>query len=170
VGDISQFLPGLGAALLIGIVIGPVVGHLLGIGRLPGIAGLFSLGLILLTTLAQGGDVPGVGTQAGTCDLTRFGPGSITDLTTINEVSLNVLLFAPLGLTLGVVRRSRWKALAIAAAVALPFVIEWVQLLVPSLGRYCDTADIADNLTGLVIGLVIGEVIGTATRKLMRPS
>jgi len=159
VGDISQFIPGLLLATLFGLVAGPLLGRLLGVGRLHGSATMISLGAILVTTLIPGGDPPLVGSQIGTCDLSRFGPGALADLLTINEVSLNVLLFVPLGVTLGLVPRSPRKILAVAAAVVLPFGIETLQLIAPLLGRYCDSLDIVSNLMGLSIGLVIGSAI-----------
>lgn len=58
----------------------------------------------------------------------------------------------------------------LAAAVALPFVIEATQLLVPSLGRACESADVVDNLTGLVLGLAAGAVVARFAPTLGRPS
>ena len=40
----------------------------------------------------------------------------------------------------------------------LPASIELIQLLVPPLGRECQSADVIDNLTGLVVGLAAGVV------------
>ena len=36
----------------------------------------------------------------------------------------------------------------------MPFLIEAVQLVATPLGRVCQSGDVVDNLTGLVIGLV----------------
>jgi hypothetical protein len=41
-------------------------------------------------------------------------------------------------------------------AVLSPFAIETAQLLLPVLGRGCQSADVFDNLTGLVLGGLIG--------------
>jgi hypothetical protein len=48
--------------------------------------------------------------------------------------------------------------------VALPFAIEGFQLVVTPLGRACQSADMVDNLTGLVLGLGAGWVAGTLWR------
>ena len=70
--------------------------------------------------------------------------------------SLNVALFIPLGIAIGLVHVSRpWAALTFAA-IALPFAIEAIQLVAPILDRGCQSADVVDNLTGLALGLLIG--------------
>ena len=161
-GDVSQFAPGLVAALLIGLITGPVLARLLDVSRLLGAAISASLGAIVLTTLAPIGDPAVIGPQTGTCDLSRLGPSALSALLTINEISLNVLLFLPLGLTLGVMRRSWQKVAMVVVAALLPVAIEALQLMAPRLGRFCDSADVADNLTGLAIGFALGTVVGTA--------
>jgi hypothetical protein len=102
------------------------------------------------------------GTGPGYCVLVRFWPASLQELASVSGPSLNVVLFVPLGIALALLPRSRERSIAIAAAVALPFAIETIQYIVPALGRYCDSADVADNLTGLVVGLAIGAVAGGA--------
>lgn len=158
------FVPGLVVAIVVGGLVGPWAGRRLGIGSRWGIAAMISLLAILATTLSPAGGVPDSGLVPGTCDVSRIAPAGLDDLLTINEVSLNILLFVPLGVVLAMVPRSRSKALAIAGAVALPFVVESIQLVVIPLGRYCDSADIVDNLTGLVIGLVLGSLAGVVWR------
>jgi hypothetical protein len=71
-----------------------------------------------------------------------------------------VALFLPLGLCVGLHRRSRASAGLLLGAVLLPVGIELVQLQFPGLGRYCDSRDVADNLLGLAVGLAGGAVIG----------
>ena len=80
-----------------GVLTGPAVGRRLGVGRLHGTVLMISLAAIPATTLTPGGDVPGPGSQIGTCDFCRLGLASVQDLLTINEVSLNILLFVPIG-------------------------------------------------------------------------
>jgi glycopeptide antibiotics resistance protein len=77
-----------------------------------------------------------------------------------NETSLNVVLFVPLGLALGLLPGRRTANLLILAGLVSPFFVEAIQLVVQPLGRGCQTADIIDNLTGVVIGLLIGRSIG----------
>ena len=157
-GDVTQFVPGLLAALLFGVLTGPWAARRLHVGRALGWATMTALGAILATTMRPDFGIPDPGTGPGICVLARFGPAPLADLTTVSEASLNVVLFVPLGIALGLLPRSRTKALAIAGAVVLPVAIETVQYVVPALGRYCDSADVADNLTGLAVGLVMGLV------------
>ena len=75
-----------------------------------------------------------------------------------------MVMFIPLGFAIAVVPRSPRKAAVLVAAVALPFVIEATQLLVAPLGRACQSADVFDNLLGLVVGLGVGSVVGRIGR------
>jgi VanZ family protein len=99
--------------------------------------------------------VPGEEIGPG-CDLTRVGLASLEDLSSFNDASLNILLFVPLGAAIGLLPGSRRKAAIAIAAILAPFAIELFQLLVPQLGRGCQSADVVDNLTGLVLGLAAG--------------
>jgi hypothetical protein len=54
------------------------------------------------------------------------------------------------------------------AAIALPFVIEIIQLLAPVLARGCQSSDVIDNLIGLSIGFAIGVVARSLTRLLKK--
>ena len=101
----------------------------------------------------------------GVCDLTRVGLASVQQLTSVNNASLNVLLFIPLGLAVGLLPRNRAAGVATLAAVSLTFVVESIQLLVPVLGRGCQTADMVDNLLGLAIGAVIGTLLRPLSRR-----
>jgi VanZ family protein len=161
-GDISQFIPGLLVAFAFGLVTGRAAASVLSAPRLLGIAMMAALGAILATTLSPSSGMPEVGSIPGTCAVSRLWPDSLSELLTINEVSLNVLMFIPLGLTLGLAPRSRRTIMAILAATALPFLIEAIQLLVPALGRYCDGADVADNLLGLYLGILLGIIASGA--------
>jgi hypothetical protein len=162
--DPWQFVPGLVVAIVLGALVGPSAGRRAGLGSAWGIVTTISLFVILATTLSPSGGVPDSGLIPGTCVVSRIGPAGLDDLVTINEVTLNILLFVPLGAALAWMPRSRAKALAVTGAVALPFAIESIQLLVIPLGRYCDSADIADNLTGLAIGLGLGALAGVVWR------
>jgi glycopeptide antibiotics resistance protein len=82
------------------------------------------------------------------------------ELIRVDDRSLNVLLFIPLGVSLGLLPRSRRTAVLVLAAVLFPFVIETTQLLVPALSRGCESVDVIDNLTGLAIGLAGGAILG----------
>jgi hypothetical protein len=124
----------------------------------PYIAGLLLLGFALVfsaTLVPTAAALEGVPSD-GVCDTSRIGIAPIEELTSVNTSSLNVLLFMPLGVAVGLLPWSRAAAVAALAAASLTFIVEAIQLLVPVLGRGCQTADLVDNLMGLAIGLAIG--------------
>ena len=77
----------------------------------------------------------------------------------LGERGLNVLLFIPFGVAVGALPWSRAKGGLLVGSLALPFVVEGIQYLVPAFARSCSTVDVVDNLTGLVIGVAIGIVV-----------
>lgn len=117
---------------------------------------LFGFGLVASATLVPTANaLEGIASD-GLCDFSRMGIASMRELTTVNTSSLNVLLFMPLGVAVALLPWSRAAGVAALAAFLLTFVVETIQLLLPVLGRGCQTADMVDNLLGLTIGLVIG--------------
>jgi hypothetical protein len=126
----------------------------------PYIAGLLLLGFAFVfsaTLVPTGAALEGLPSD-GVCDTSRIGLASFDELTSVNMSSLNVLLFVPLGLAVGLLPWSRAAAVAVLAAASLTFIVETIQLLVPVLGRGCQTADLVDNLMGLAIGFAVGLV------------
>jgi glycopeptide antibiotics resistance protein len=91
----------------------------------------------------------------GTCDMSRMGLAPLGELYRLDDTTLNVALFVPLGMAVGFVRAPRPRAALILASVALPFGIEATQFLAPILDRGCQSADVVDNLTGFLLGLGI---------------
>jgi glycopeptide antibiotics resistance protein len=155
------FLPGVALSFAVALTIGGRLARALGIRRATAAALVVSLGIILSATLSPLRGVfefGAVGT--GSCDFSRVGLAPLRELLAVNDTSLNVVLFLPLGAVIAFLPRSRLKAVVAIAAVALPFAIETTQLLVPFLDRGCESADVVDNLTGLVIGLCGGAVAG----------
>lgn len=127
---------------------------------------LFGFGLVISATLVPtAAALEGV-TSDGMCDTTRVGFASLQELTSVNFASLNVLLFVPLGLAVGLLPRNRAAAVVVVAAVSLTFVVETIQLLVPVFGRGCQTADMFDNLLGLAIGVVMGMLARPVSRSI----
>ena len=164
------FLPGFAISVLVALAAGGRVGRALGTRRAVTMALIVSLGIILSATLTPLNgviDVGGVG--AGPCDLSRIGLAPLRELLRLDDTSLNVLLFVPLGFSLAFLPRTRRTALVIAAAIALPFAIETIQLLVPLLDRGCQSADVVDNLTGLAIGFGGGVLAGRLAGAPRRP-
>jgi len=155
------FLPGVAISIVLALAVGGRVGRALGVRRAVAVALIVSFGIIVSATLTPLDGVVDVGaTGTGSCDFTRSGLPKLGELLEINDTSLNVLLFVPLGVSIAFMPRSRARVVVAVAAIALPFAIEATQLLVPLLARGCESADIVDNLIGLAIGLAIGLVAG----------
>jgi hypothetical protein len=135
----------------------------LGCGR--GVAALlvFGFGFVLAATLVPDPDALRGIPSDGVCDTSRVGPIPLGQLLRPNEHSLNVALFVPLGVAVGLLPRTRRAAIVVLAAASLTFVVEGIQLVLTDLGRGCETADLFDNLLGLAIGALIGVVVGTLT-------
>jgi glycopeptide antibiotics resistance protein len=157
--NVPWFLPGVGVSVVLGLLVGGRIGQALGVGRGSAGALIVSLGIILSATLTPLRGAIEIGaTGSGVCDLSRMGLAPLGELFRFNDAGRNVLMFIPLGLSIGLFPRSRRTAAFVAAAIALPFVIETIQLLLPVLDRACESADVFDNLTGLVVGLAGGAV------------
>ena len=156
-GAVPFFAPGMLLWAAFAIVAGSRVGRALKVSSLHGALLILALGLVLMATLPPtGAALSGQSSFQDFCDTGRITPASLSMLSRLNETSLNVLLFVPLGLSLGALAGSRRKLLLLALAFALPIAIELYQLSFPALGRGCQTADVIDNLTGLIIGLAMG--------------
>lgn len=155
-GVLPWFLPGTAVSLLVGLLVAPWLASRLGCSRAIAVLLVVSLGMVLSATVtplhgALEEDLLGV----HGCDLRRIALAPLGALGTINDTSLNILLFIPLGAAIGAIPGSSRKLVLVVAAIALPFGIEILQLLVPVLGRGCQSADVVDNLTGLAIGMVV---------------
>ena len=173
-GVLPWLLPGLALSAVIGLAVGRRVARAIRSTPLLGWALVVSFGLVVsatLTPLRAGLDLGTTG--VGTCDLSRMGLAPIQELFRISDTSLNVLLFIPLGLTLGLVPGSRRRNILAVIAILSPFAIEAGQLVLPVLGRGCQSADVFDNLTGLLIGAVIGagaRILGELTAPPSEPT
>jgi hypothetical protein len=159
--DYAGFGPGIAVSLAVSLMTCGYIGRALGIARVHGWALLMSLGVVLSATLTPSREAILFGAQgSGTCDLSRIGLASWWELSHLDDASLNILLFAPLGVSIALCPRSRAKVVVLACAFLLPVSIELIQLVAVALGRECQSADVVDNLTGLVLGLAGGSVAG----------
>lgn len=149
-------VPLLALSLGVGLIVSRPLGRILNVRRPVALAMILALGAIAGATLTPLGEISEAG-GTGSCDFSKVWL-ELNQLRRVNDEFLNVLLFIPLGATIGVVPGRRPMSALIAAAIALPFMIETAQLLVPALGRGCESGDVVDNLTGLIIGLAIGAV------------
>jgi glycopeptide antibiotics resistance protein len=161
--------PGIAIALVVSIVASAAVGRTLRVPRPVAWAMILSLGVILAATMTPQWEALAFGAQgSSTCDFSRIGLASLTDYLRFGDTSGNVLMFIPLGVAIALVPRSRRMAVVLIAATALPFAIEITQMLLPVLDRACESADVVDNLTGLVLGLGGGVVAARLGRSLAR--
>jgi glycopeptide antibiotics resistance protein len=150
---IPWLVPGVLASLVASLLLAPILRRLLGASIAVALLLVVSTGIIISATLTPLGGIGWEAEAGRSCDLDRIALAPIPMLLSVNDTSLNILLFVPLGVSIGLVPRSRRALAALIPAVAFPFGIEVTQLLVPVLGRGCESADVVDNLTGLVIGL-----------------
>jgi glycopeptide antibiotics resistance protein len=169
--DLPWLWPGIAIALVVSIVASGAVGRTLRVARPVAWLMVLSLGVILAATMTPQWEALAFGAQgSSSCDFSRIGLAPLRELLRFDDTSLNVLMFVPLGATIGLLPRSRRTAAVVIAAIALPFAIETIQLLLPVLDRACESADVVDNLTGLVLGLGGGVAAGWLGRSLARRS
>ena len=161
--DFALFWPGVLISVAISLTLAGRVARRIGAARPTGALLLFSLGLIASATLTPSREALRFGViGSGMCDLSRIGFAQIRDLLELDDPGFNVLLFIPPGMAIGLVPRPAIRlGLAIAALLLSP-AIELIQLVVTPLDRACQSSDVFDNLTGLVVGLALGLLIGLA--------
>jgi len=151
------FIPGAVASLVLATVVAHSLARWLRTNAV--VAGLlvFGFGITIAATLTPigSGSEPSPA-LLGTCDLSRIGPAPLAEYFKITDVSLNVVLFVPLGIAIALLPRSPRSTAIQLLAVASPFLIETTQLILTNLGRTCQSADIFDNLLGLAIGAILG--------------
>ena len=151
------FLPGIGVWFVLGIAASGGLGRSLGVARTHMWAILLSLGIIVSATLTPQWAALLYGTLgSGTCDVSRTWLAPLQDYLRQGDTSGNVLMFMSLGAALGLMPRSRNRGVLILGGILLPFAIESIQLMLTILDRACESADVVDNLAGLVLGLTSG--------------
>ena len=157
--SVPWFLPGVLVAALVGWLVRRRLAGWLGSSDVIAFLTVLAFGIIMAATLTPHRELSLGPEQSAGCDFSRMGLAPWRALRSLNDTSLNIVLFLPLGIMLALLPRSDRKAGLILAAVALPFTIELVQLVLVPLNRACQSADVFDNLTGLVVGLAIGAVL-----------
>lgn len=80
------------------------------------------------------------------------------------ELAANVLLFLPLGAAVGwLFGRGRPSAGPVVAVLAVPLLVEVVQLVVAPLHRDPSVADVVANTAGLAAGLLVGRKVAASS-------
>ena len=153
---ITWLFPGILVSMVVAALLSKWAGQKLQVAQPVAWLLMTSIGLVIAATLTPiGGSGPGARLMHE-CDLARLGLPSPSDFTSVNDTSLNVALFVPLGIALGLAVRRRSTLLLVAAAVVSPVLIESAQFALPQLNRGCQSADVVDNLLGLALGLGLG--------------
>ena len=159
--DYAGFGPGIVISLVVSLMACGYVSRAMRISGAHAWALAMSLGVVLSATVTPSREALLFGAQgSGVCDFSRVGLASWWELSHVDDASLNVLLFVPLGILIALCPRSRAKVTAVAGALVLPASIELLQLVVVALGRECQSADVIDNLSGLLLGLAGGAMAG----------
>lgn len=163
--------PGVVIAVALAGALGDRLGRRLKAPRSIGALFIFSLGLIASATLTPSPQALLSGADgSGTCDLRRFGLAPLSEILALHDAGFNVLLYLPLGVALGLLPWRRptagWWLLALGLAPA----VELIQLVVTPLDRTCQSSDMIDNLTGLIVGTVAATAIRSLGQRSPSPS
>ena len=153
-GNLPWLRPGIVISVLVAMALGGAVSRALHASRAVGTLLIASVGFILSATLTPLRISFESGAGQGLCDLSRLWPAPPDLLFSLNDASLNVVLFVPLGIAVGLLPRSSGRIVVMVGAIALPFYIETLQMLITPLMRGCESADVIDNLTGLFVGWI----------------
>ena len=86
----------------------------------------------------------------------------MADLFHFQDPAFNVALYLPLGIAIGMLPGGWARRWLIVVGLLLAPAIELTQLVVRPLGRACQTSDMSDNITGLLIGLLAGWLVARA--------
>ena len=159
-GDVPWFLPGLAITTVIALAVAARVARRLRTESWIAFFLIMSVGTVLAATIPPDADgFSGRPSAPGRCDFGRIGLAPLSQYLHLGDTSLNVILFVPLGLAVGLLGRSPATARVLVTVLALPLTIEVIQSLLPVLGRGCQSRDVVDNLLGLGIGLTLGVLL-----------
>ena len=165
VRTVPGFLPVVVLWTVIAILVSGRLAGFLNTRRIVAFGLVMSVGLILGATLSPTRIALDAGIASnGQCDLSRLGFASLAELKANYDPIINIALFVPLGFALGLLPRTRRNIAIILGAFSFTVLIELTQLLVPDLGRGCESADMIDNTVGLAIGLAAGMVMAHVQR------
>jgi VanZ family protein len=154
------FLPGLAITIAIALASAGRVARRLCTDSWVAFLLLMSVGSVLAATIPPvAEDVNDRPPEPGRCDFGRMGLAPLSQYLHFGDTALNVILFVPLGLAIGLLGRRPAMTRLLVAALALPPAIEITQSLLPVLERGCQSRDVVDNLLGLGVGLALGLVL-----------
>lgn len=146
---------GLAVTVVVALVVARPVGRWLHTSAVGTLLWVLVLGGVLTLTAT-----PGLSYfTARSCALGLVSPLPPRELFALGEESLNVWMFVPLALLATLPRSRRALRVALGVTFALPVVLEGLQWSLPAMGRACQSSDIVNNLTGVVIGVGVGVVV-----------
>jgi len=161
--DYALFWPGVFLTTVLAAILGGRVARRLRTVAPVGFLLVFGIGLIVSATLTPSRDALRFGALGNpTCDTTRIGLVPLDAVLHFRDPAFNLALYLPLGLAIGLLPGGRARRGLIAFGLLLSPAIELTQLVVRPLGRACQTSDMSDNLTGLLVGLLLGWLIARA--------
>jgi VanZ family protein len=164
IGTVPWFLPGMGLTIALSALLCTAIGRWIGAGAVRTWLLLLGLGLVVVTTLTPQRDALERGAiGSGTCDFSRIWFAPLDFYQGANDSAENILLFVPLGIAIALLP-ARLRRIAIPAGLLLPVAVELLQRQVTVLNRSCQSADVVDNVAGLLIGMAIGMVTTLALR------
>jgi glycopeptide antibiotics resistance protein len=144
-------------SIVLGVVLCGGVARRLRVTRVVAALLIVSLGVVLAATVTPSREaIMGMPHLSAGCDLSRLGLAPWREYVHVDDTSLNILLFMPLGALIGALPRSPYRWPIMIGAIILPIAIEGFQLVATPLGRACQSGDVVDNLTGLFLGLGAG--------------
>ena len=156
---VPWFPAGMAVALVVATILARPLGRRLHVPTALAWVLVTSIGLVLAATLTPQREALEFGaTSSGSCDFGRMTLAPLAAFRGFNDTSVNVLLLMPLGTAIGLIPGRRGQTALMIGALLLPFAIETAQLLLPILDRGCQSADVIDNLTGLVLGFTAGSL------------
>ena len=168
-GDYAGLVPGIIVTFALAAVLCGPVARRLSVRRVLAFMLLLALGVALAATVTPSREAVLYGAVgSGTCDLSTIGLAPLSTYIGLNDASLNVALFVPLGFMIGLLPRSPYRLPIVAGTLILPVAIEATQSVVTSLGRECESADVFNNLAGLFIGLVAALIFSSIRRQVRR--
>jgi hypothetical protein len=169
VSGITWFWPGVAVVLVMSWVLAPTVARLLRMDRRRAWLLLFTIGLVLAVEATPLRGPFGLDlTAQRPCDLGRRWFATLPEIAAMGDVTLDIVIYIPAGVAIALLPMTRRSAVAIAGVLALPGLIEVLQLVVPTLARGCQSGDAIDGLTGLGVGLGLGLVVRLLSRVLIR--
>lgn len=115
-------------------------------------------GLVLALTVSPKKKFRGQVDKPRSCDL-QVVPAHVLGVFTNHQRLLSLALYLPIGALIILAARHRERVLAFAVAALMPIGVEAMQYALPRLRRTCQTIDVYDSWTGIVVGAGLGVLL-----------